>query len=253
VYARPTRLFCALLATVAVACSDSSSTPPPPPQNVTPVDAATAGTIDVRVRYDGAPPPARTINMSGTSACAAMHPDPVPDPSLLVSDGRLANAVAYIKSGFGERGFAPPADPVVIDQKGCLYEPHVAALMRGQLLQFRNSDPEAHNVHGRPQVVDGWNFMMSRPGSTRDMYFDKVEIGIPVGCDVHPWMRSYVSVLDNPYFGVTGADGTVTLANVPPGNYVIGVWHETLGTLEKPVTLAPRGRAAVEFTFTPAG
>ena len=105
--------------------------------------------------------------------------------------------------------------------------------MLGQALEFRNSDPEAHNVHGRPQVVDGWNFMMSRPGATRDVYFDKPEVGIPVGCDVHPWMRAYSRCSTNPYFAVTPADGTVTLSNVPPGDYVVGVWHETLGTQEQ--------------------
>ena len=97
-----------------------------------------------------------------------------------VSNGRLANAVVYIKSGLGDRAFAAPAEPVVIDQKGCLYDPRVVAVMVGQPLQFRNSDQEAHNVHGRPKEVDSWNFLMSRPGSTRDVKFDEPEVGIPV-------------------------------------------------------------------------
>lgn len=246
---RVTALLLAIL--VLAACSDSSSGPPPPPKNVTPVDAATAGSITVQVDYSGPVPAPKEISMSGTPACANLHPNPVLDPSLQVANGRLANAVVYIKSGFGDRGFAPPTTKVVIDQQGCLYSPHVAAVMVGQPLEFRNSDPEAHNVHGRPQVLDGWNFMMSRQGSTRDVYLNAPEVGIPVGCDVHPWMRAYVSVLANPYFGVTPADGTVTLRDVPPGDYVIGVWHETLGTQEKPVTLPAKGTASVQFTFQP--
>jgi plastocyanin len=142
--------------------------------------------------------------------------------------------------------------PVVIDQKGCLYEPHVVGVMVGQPLQFRNSDQEAHNVHGKPKDVDAWNFLMSRPNSTRDVVFDKPEIGIPVSCDVHPWMRAYVSVFNHPYFAVTPSDGTATLRTVPPGQYVVGAWHESFGSLVQPVTLAPSGGAKVEFVYQAA-
>lgn len=244
-------LSAAALAISLAACSDSGSTPPSPPKNVTPVDAATAGTITVRVGYSGTPPAPQPINMAGVPACAALHPEPVLETPIAVADGRLADAVVYVQSGFGARGFAPPTQPVVIDQKGCLYTPRVAAVMLGQPLQFLNSDAEGHNVHGRPKVADGWNFLMSRQGSTRDVLVSKPELGIPVGCDIHPWMGAYVSVFDNPYFGVTPADGTVTLRNVPPGEYVIGSWHETLGILVKPVTLPPSGNVTVEFQYQP--
>jgi hypothetical protein len=239
----------ALLVAVALAaCSDSSSAPPPAAQNVTPVDPATAGAIRVEVTYSGAVPPAKEISLSGT-ACAALHSEPVYDQRLVVTNGRLANALVYIQSGFGERGFAAPSTPVVMDQKGCLYSPHVAAVMVGQPLQFRNSDPEPHNVHGRPSVADQWNFMMSRPNSTREVFLKQPEIGIPVGCDVHPWMRAYVSALSNPYFAVTPADGTVSLPGVPPGQYVVAAWHESLGTLVQPATLSPQGNVSLTFAF----
>jgi plastocyanin len=237
------------LLAILAACSNSESSTPAQTRAVTPVDLATAGSIRVVVSYTGTPPTPKLINMSGTPACAAAHPAAVSDQSLMVSGGRLANAVVYIKSGLGDRAFATPSDPVVIDQKGCLYDPHVVALMVGQPLRFRNSDQEAHNVHGHPKTVDAWNFLMSRPGSTRDVSFDKPEVGIAVACDVHPWMRAYVSVFDNPYFAVTPSDGTITLKAVPPGDYVVAAWHEALGTLVRPVRLAPSATADVEFTF----
>jgi plastocyanin len=242
-------MLTALLVVVAAACSKSESGSAQKSGAVTPVDPATAGSIQVRVEYAGQPPAPETINMAGTPACAAMHPQPVVEQPLRVTDGRLADAVVYLKSGFGDRAFPAPTQPVVIDQKGCLYAPRVVAVMVGQPLQFRNSDPEAHNVHGRPKEIDGWNFLMSRPNSTRDLTFDEPEVGILVSCDVHPWMRAYVSVLDNPYFAVTPSDGTVTLQQVPPGNYVAAVWHEKLGTLVQPVTVAPSGAATLEFTY----
>lgn len=244
-------LAAALLAVSLAACSDSGSAPAAAAKNATPVDAATAGTITVAVGYSGAAPAPKAINMAGVPACAALHPEPVLATPIAVLDGRLANAVVYIQSGFGERGFAPPTEPVVVDQKGCLYNPRVTAVMIGQPLQFLNSDAEGHNVHGKPTTNDGWNFSMNRPGSNRAVTLATAELGIPVGCDIHPWMRAYISVFDNPYFAVTAADGAAILRNVPPGTYVLGVWHETLGILVKPVTLPPSGSVTVDFQYQP--
>ncbi len=243
---------CLLAGLQPLACSKSESGSAKPKAAGTPIDLSTAGAVVVQVDYAGAPPSPSVINMAGTPACAALHPQPVPDQTLAVSDGHLANAVVYIKSGLGDRGFAPSQAPVIIDQKGCLYSPHVSAVMEGQPLQFKNSDSEAHNVHGRPKTANGWNFLMSRPGSTRDVTIDKPEVGIPVGCDIHPWMRAYVSVFDHPYFAVTDASGGATLKPLPPGNYEVAVWHETLGSDVQTVTVPPTGTATVRFALKPA-
>jgi plastocyanin len=238
-----------ILATVlATGCSDSSA-PPAPPANVTPVDAATAGRIDVDVAFAGEAPAPKEINLRAVAACAALHASPVYDQAVRVSAGKLADAVVYIKDGLGDRPFAFPRTPVVIDQKGCLYAPAVAALMVGQPLKFVNSDPEAHNVHGHPQVNRGWNFMMSQQGSERTVYFAKPEIGAEVRCDVHPWMLAHVSAFAHPYFAVTPADGRATLAQVPPGQYTVAAWHRVLGATEQKVTLDAKGTARVELRF----
>lgn len=241
-------LSLALLTALAAGCKDSSSEPPKPVA-ATPVNPATAGSISVNVLYAGQVPASQPINMASTPGCAQFHPEPVYDRTLVVNGGNLANAVVYIKKGLESWVLAPPSTPVKLDQKGCLYEPRVAAAMVGQGVEFENSDPEAHNVHGRPKVVEAWNFMMSRQGQTKTLYFDKPEMGIQVGCDIHPWMRAYLCILPNPYFAVTGTNGQASLSNVPPGDYVIGVWHESLGTLEQPVSLQAKGEAAISFTF----
>jgi plastocyanin len=245
---RPIVLGCVVM---LASCSDSSA---PPKQTVvaTPVDPATAGTIHVDVSYTGAVPTPKIFDMHIAAQCAAQHQEPVYDSSLLVQDGHLANTVVWIKEGLEKWVFAPPAETVVIDQKGCLYHPHVAAAMVAQPVEFVNSDPEAHNVHASPQVVSGFNFLMSRQGSKRALMFDKPEVAVPVGCDIHPWMSAYVAIVANPYFAVTPANGSVTLANVPPGEYVIAAWHEKLGTKEQRVTLEPRGAASLQFAYAGA-
>jgi plastocyanin len=233
---------------ILAGCSDSGA---PSAQKIvgTPVDAATAGTIRVDVSYTGPVPTPKVFDMRSAPQCAAQHQEPVYDNSLLVQDGHLANAVVWIKGGLEKWVFAPPAAPVVIDQKGCVYHPHVAAAMVGQQVEFVNDDPEAHNVHARPQVVSAFNFLMSRQGSKRTLTFDKSEVAIPVGCDIHPWMSAYVAVAPNPYVAVTPASGSVTLTNVPPGDYVVAVWQEKLGTKEQHIKLEPRGAASLQFAY----
>lgn len=241
------RLLLAVFCILA-SCSDSSA---PPQQTVvaTPVDPATAGTIHVDVSYTGAVPTPAVFDMRIAPQCASQHQEPVTDNSLLVQDGHLANAVVWIKEGLEKWVFAPPSAPVVMDQKGCVYNPHVAAAMVGQTVDFVNSDPEAHNVHARPQVVTAFNFLMSRQGSKRTLTFDKPEIAIPVGCDIHPWMSAYLAVVPNPYVAVTPANGSVTLANVPPGEYVVAAWQEKLGTKEQRVKLEPRGSVNAQLAY----
>jgi plastocyanin len=222
-----------------------------PPADVvpTPLDMSTTGTINAVVSVDGTVPPPQMVNMRSTPACAAAHSEPVPDPSLRVRDGKLSDAIVWIKDGLGDRVFAPPKDPVVLNQRGCMYVPHVASVMVGQPLEFMNSDPESHNVHGKPSLGKGWNFMMSRPGSSRTLYLDKAEVPVPIGCDIHPWMQAYLGVFLHPYHGVTSDGGTTALSNVPPGDYVVAVWHQKLGTREQSVTLAPRGTVSVRFAY----
>ncbi len=234
---------------MAVTSCGQKSAPTAQRSDITPVDSATAGTITVTVKANGTAPPPQPINMSVVPGCAKLNTTPAYDQSLVVNNGRVQDAVVWIKSGFAERRFPSPTQSVVIDQQSCLYKPRVAAVMVGQPLEFVNNDPEAHNVHGRPQVASAWNFLMSRQGSSRSMTFDKAEVGIPVGCDIHPWMQAYVSVFDNPYFGVTPPDGAVTLRDVPPGQYQVACWHPKLGTKAHQVTVEPKGAVSIDFTY----
>lgn len=235
-------------ATALAGCSDSSQ-PPPKVVESTPIDPTTVGRIAARVRYSGDVPPPKVIVMSSTPQCALAHEGPVYDQSLLVSDGRLQNAIVYIEKGLEQFDFAAPATPIAVDQKGCLYAPRVSLAMVGQPVDFLNSDAEAHNVHGFPNVVSAWNFMLSRKGAKRTLTFDRPEMAIRIGCDIHPWMRGYLGITTHPFAAVTASDGGVTLDGVPPGNYTVTVWHETLGTQSKQVGLSAKGSVEIEFVY----
>jgi plastocyanin len=221
------------------------------PRLATPLDRSVTGTIIGTVGFDGEPPPMAALSFGGESGCAAQHAGPVLAGDALVKEGRVQNAFVYVKEGLGERVFAVPTEPVTVDQKGCVYEPHVAAVRTCQPVVFVNSDALLHNVHGTPRLSSPWNFSMSAPGSRRTVRISRPEVMVEVRCDVHPWMRAYLGVLDHPYGAVTGADGAFTLGDVPPGDYVVASWHERFGSREARVTLG--AKATVRLTFTYGG
>jgi hypothetical protein len=239
----------ALVAVLLALCAGCGGDTPAPSRQATPLDASTTGTITADVKLDGAPPTMDEIRMGGFAECTVKHQGPVPTGDMLVKDGKVQNAFVYIKDGLGDRVFATPTEKVVIDQQGCLYVPRVAGAMVNQPSEFRNSDSTLHNVHGMPKLSSPWNVALPREGTERTIAVTKPEVMISVRCDLHPWMQGWLGVLDHPYFGVSGADGKVTLSNVPPGDYTIGVWHEKFGTREQKVTLPAKGSEAVTFTL----
>ena len=213
------------------------------------VDAAATGTITGAVRFTGTPPPMATLPLASVTGCGEQYQGPVVSGDALVHDGLVENAFVYVKDGLGDPSFPVPPNPVVIDQRGCLYHPRVVGALTHQEVKFINSDALLHNVHGKPEKSSAWNFSMPVKGSERTVRLDAPEVMVSTRCDVHPWMQAYIGVLDHPYFQVTGVDGRFALEHVPPGTYTIAAWHEKFGTQETKVTLEPHGSADVTLTF----
>lgn len=185
--------------------------------------------------------------------CERQHPEPVRSPEVVVaSDGALANAVVYIKSGLGNYRFTTPREPVRLAQKGCMYDPHVLALMVGQTLEVTNDDQTLHNVHAMAKINPTWNKGQAGGQAPIEQAFSHEEMAIPIQCNIHPWMRSYVFAFNSPYFSISSKSGKFELKNVPPGTYIIEAWQEKFGTIGQTVTLAPNESKSVSFAFDAA-
>ena len=219
-----------------------------------PVDAATAGSVSGTVKLDGTPPRMRPINMAAEPTCAKEHTTPATAQDVLVgAGGALQNVVVYLKGDFSQYLFDAASSPVMIDQKGCQYTPHVIALRVGQPLHVMNSDQTTHNIHPVPVNNREWNESQPPGAGAITQSFAREEVAVPVKCNVHPWMKTYVAVVGHPYFQVTGADGAFSLKNVPPGTYTLTAWHELYGASEQSVTVAASEAKSVDFTFKAAG
>src|SRR5690242_4557374 len=214
------------------------------------VDPATVGTITGTVTLEGAPPPPHEIMLSGSPACAKLHSSPLIYPEVVTgSHGALADVIVYVKSGLENYRFTAPPVVARIDQRGCMYEPHVQGLMVGQKLSVTNTDPVLHNVLMLPRQNIPLN--KSQPiGSTPiETSFDHPELAMKVLCNIHPWMCAYVFAFTHPYFDVTSKKGTFELKNLPPGTYTIEAWQEKYGTQDQNVILAAKEAKSISFAF----
>ncbi len=244
-----------VLVAAAAGCNKKSRTPTaqtaPPAAPVATVNLETAGSISGIVRLDGTPPVFRPINMSAEPYCAKAHPKPLmPQQVVAGPDGALANVVVYVKGGDLQKySFPTPAQPVLLDQRGCMYVPHIVALMTNQPLEVRNLDKTTHNVHALPVDNPEWNESQPIGAPPIKQRFAVPENAIPLQCNVHPWMKAYVFVFANPYFAVTAKDGKFEINNLPPGTYTVEAWQEKYGVEDQSVTLGPRQSKEVSFTF----
>ncbi len=168
-------------------------------------------------------------------------------------DDTFTNVLVYVSKGLEGMTFEAPKTPVVIDQVGCTYTPHVVALMVGQTLEIRNSDATLHNVLCNPFKNKPFNEGMSVKGGKLEKVFEKPEFKVDLRCVLHPWMLGYVHVLDHPYFAVTREDGSFTIKGLPPGEYELSVKHESprfaADTATMTVKVAAGESKKVEFVY----
>ena len=211
---------------IAAACGSPSpqpssapaATPEPTAAPAAPTPLLGESTITGTVKYEGTSEKPRVIRMDSDPLC--MPEGPQTSEVLIVGPGNgLQNAFVYVKDGLGDHKFTAPQTPVVLDQKGCKYSPHVFGIQIGQPVIIVNSDPTLHNVHAVPKANTEFNFGQSMKGMKTTRMFDKPEVMVPFRCDVHGWMAAYGGVVAHPYFAVSKADGTFAIKGLPAGTY----------------------------------
>jgi plastocyanin len=216
------------------------------------------GSISGTVKLEGAPKKPKKLNgqLDGDKFCGPQRggKDVFAEDLIVAEDTAVANVLVYVKSGHKDKG-AAPKEAAVLDQKGCLYHPHVLVVQTGQTLTVKNSDDTMHNIHSVPKINPEFNEGQGKAGMSFDRTFNTPEIGIFVKCDVHKWMGAWLHVLDHSYWALTGPDGKFTIKGLPAGTYELEVWHEKLANgkeskpLKQSVTVGDKEAKTQDFTL----
>lgn len=242
-------LAVAALVAVLVRCEPKGGSAPPPPAGaIAPGTTIGTAAITGRIVLTGPAPERAKLKISE----AGCHHEGAPEEAfseavVAAPDGALKNVIVHVVSGLGDRVFAPPPE-AILDQKGCVYTPHVIAVQANQVITFLNSDPTLHNVHAVSKVNPPFNVGMAVKGQKVSRFFGKPEI-VKMKCDVHSWMSSYIGVFDNPFHAVTDDAGRFAIEGLPAGTYEIEAWQETYGAKKQTVTLGDGQRQDVALTF----
>ena len=253
--------YCALAVCLlyVIACGggkeEGTATPPPAAKPAAPAanaydPAKATASVSGKITFEGAKPNLVKLQMNADPVCMKAHTEPVLDQSIIVNDnGTLRNVFVYVKQGAEKWTYTSPTTPVELDQKGCLYHPHIVTLMVNQPLKIKNADPTLHNIHPQPKNNPEFNLGQPTQGMETEKTFANEEILIPVKCDVHRWMEAYIAVMSHPFFSVSGEDGTFSIKNLPAGTYTVEAWHEKYGAQTQTITVADKEAKTLDFTF----
>ena len=219
------------------------------------ISSALGGSLTGKVNYKGKAPKKKPLRMDADPVCGAAHKKVPFNQSFIMNDkGYLKNVLVYL-NGIKYKGKTPETQ-AVLDQKGCMYSPHIQGMMVGQELLIKNSDATMHNIHAMPTINSEFNFAMPKVVKEKAIKIAKPEHAMYIKCDVHPWMKSYISIFNHPYFSVTDDTGHYQIDNIPPGTYKVIAWQEKFKdketkewkTLNATVTIGD-GDTGQDFTF----
>ena len=227
-----------------------SETPVASPSKVTPVsvDGRTYG-VSGTVKFEGPAPAGKKLTLP--SGCGPKSGGDTYSNEVIVHNGKLQNVLITIKN--------PPTTKVndndvipgelILDQRGCMYHPRVAAARVGQKVTFVNSDAVFHNVRSVTTQNERFNVAMPKKDQRVTKTFKKPEMFFQAKCSVHPWMGAYVAVMEHPYYAITNAQGEFQLPELPPGTYTLEAWHEIFGTQTQEITIGDGKNESVNFSF----
>jgi plastocyanin len=218
------------------------------------VSAADWGSIKGKFVVDGSVGNPAAINVNKDQETCGKH-DLVDESVVVSEDGALQNVVVYI---YTRKALdvhpdydASAKEAVVLDNKACRFEPHVLAVRTGQKLEIANSDPVGHNTNAAFVQNPTFNQMITS-GTPVSITLAKPEpVPAAVACNIHPWMKGYVVVRQDPYVAISNDKGEFEIKNVPVGTHEFVFWHEAKGNMRdlklKEGKTDRRGRAKLKI------
>jgi plastocyanin len=243
----------------------SATAPAATSPSAAPTASATSGwgTLKGQIKYGGEPKDPKILQAQGK---AEKNPEICAVKAAIVSERLVVdkaskgvkNVLVYIPKPTSvneDSKKAAVSTPILFDQKGCVFEPHVLGMMAGTPVTLKSSDSTNHNVNIKLKVSP-FNSTIPPGGSTEFKTQGPERTPGQVVCDIHSWMTSWWMVLDNPYIAVTDANGNYEIKNVPAGTQKYVVWQEAFGFVTpssgQEITIKPNEANVADFTLDPS-
>jgi len=190
------------------------------------------GKIEGKVSFQGSVPIKKIIPTKDREVCGGARDDP---QVRVGPDKSVQDAVVYLKEVPKGKAWGAADKTPVLDQEKCQFRPAVQVIRAGKI-DVVNSDPVLHNTHAFYGQRTAFNLAMPEKGMKIPSDLPRPGL-VRVECDAHGWMLAHVYVADSPYYALTGADGSFSISDVPPGNYTLVATQSYTGDTEIPVTV----------------
>ncbi len=205
------------------------------------IEVSSGGSLQGKVVFNGRVPVKTIIPTKDSEICGKKRKE----AQILVDENNgVREAVVYLKKVQEGKAWGAGTETPVLDQKGCVFEPQVQIMPKGPV-DIINSDPVLHNTHGYYGRRTAFNLALPNQGQKITKQLKKPGI-VKVDCDAHGWMLAHIYVAENPYYALSGEDGTFEIADIPAGSYTLVVWQLATGANETAVTV--EAGKAVEVT-----
>jgi Polysaccharide lyase family 4, domain II len=216
------------------------------------------GTVTGTVQLYGEPPPPASFNLSrypDRVYCGALSDGSGFRMLRTVTIGRnqgLKDVVVTIENV--EKGKPFGLTETNLEANVCQFIPFVSVMRENHPLIVKNLDPVSHDLQFYERDREHVFIMFHRPALTRTGTSDIIRFtghrrDVSMQCGFHPYMQGHGLAVDNPYYAVTGLEGTFEIKDLPAGNYRIKAWHPTLGEKVQNVTVAANGTTSLDFNF----
>jgi len=136
----------------------------------------------------------------------------------------------------------------------CQFVPFVSVMREHHPLRLTNLDQVSHDLQIYERDQEHVFIMFHRPALTKSGTSDIIRFtgnrrDVSMQCGMHPFMQGHGLAIQNPYYAITGLEGTFEIKDIPAGTYRIKAWHPTLGAKVQNVTVAANGNTSLGFSF----
>lgn len=182
-------------------------------------------TLKGKFKVNGSGPPRVVLSVEkDKEVCAPAGKQVFSEEFVADSSGGVKNVLLYVSQVIpdDEPWTHPSAksgktEPVLFDQKSCVFLSHVLAMQVSQPMLVKNSDPIGHNTAMKPRKNASSDLLIPGGGETTYQAKKEEDQPFPVSCAIHPWMKANIIFRTNSYYAVTKADGTFEIPNLPAG------------------------------------